>query len=610
MSGPLTQSMMRWLSLSEHLPALYRILKPTLREHRWHLIVVAALIPISTAMATLIPYLTKIAVDDYVLPALQGADATQQLDGLWTLAGFGFAAVVLGYLADALYVQVLQRVGQRLIAELRRIVYAHTLRLSRSYYDRNPVGSLLTRVTSDIEALGESLASNVLSMLVDLLKSAAFITVMFYMSWELTAVLLLGTPALVLVIRFFQARVRRSFFRARQALAEATGYLQEVLNGMKTVQLYNAETKVIRQYEARNRRFYNAQNDSNLYDALLFSVVEGITTFALALVLWHAARAALAGVLTLGTLVAFMEYIQRLFIPVRELSQQLAVLQRAMAALDHIGGLFSEPPDRAEPHSSVKEGSAAIPVFDNLSFRDVRFRYRPHGPEILRGINFELKRGRTMAIVGATGSGKSSLIRLLTRAHGGYEGSIELNEAPLTDYSLDILGRMISVVHQDVFLFHGSVAFNISLDRPGIDRKAIEQAAAYVHADAFIRALPGGYDFEVAHGGANLSSGQCQLIAFARAVAAQTEVMILDEATSSVDSVTEVTIEQALAQLYKDKTVIAIAHRLSTIRNADLIVVLDAGEIVESGDHETLMALEGHYHRLIRHATPATQPSH
>ena len=583
----------RRASLSRHLPELLRILRPGLMRHRKALLLVVALLPLSAAMAALIPYLTKLAIDDYVLPAVAASDPGPYLDSLFWLAALGFVAVVVGYVADALYVQIVQRTGQHLIAELRQSVYTRTLRLPRSYFDRHPIGSILTRVTSDIEALGEGLASNVLSMVLDLLKSFAFLAVMFYLSWQLTVVLLIGVPLLVLTIRFFQLRVRRAFFRARQALAEATGYLQETLNGMKTVQLYNAEAKVAAQYRRRNRKFYEAQNDSNLYDALLYSLVEGLTTFALALVLWYAAGASLAGAVSLGVLVAFMEYIQRLFVPVRELSQQLAVMQRAMAALDHIGSLFSEPLDEAESAPAL---TTPAPLrLDSVSFKGVRYRYSANSPEILRGIDFHLKRGETLAVVGASGAGKSSLVRLLTREYGGYEGRIEINGQSLDSISRDTLGALVSVVHQGVFLFHGSVAFNIGLGRPGVDREAIERAARYVNADGFIRALDGGYDFEVAHGGANLSAGQCQLISFARAVAAHTELIILDEATSSVDSMTEAAIEQALAKLFAEKTVIAIAHRLSTIRNADNILVLDQGRIVQQGNHRELMAQEGHY---------------
>lgn len=598
LSGGATAWLKRQRYLSAHLPALIEMLRPALRKERWPLLFVLMVLPVSAAMAALIPYLTQRAVDDHIMPAINAPDPGPYLESLAAIVWFGFVIVVAGYVADALYVQVLQRSGQRLIAALRTLVFARTLRLPRRYYDRHPTGTILTRVTTDIEALGESLAGNVLSLFVDFLKSMTFIVMMFYLSWRLTLVLLIGVPFLVFVIRYFQQRVRQAFFRARKALADATGYLQECLNGMKTVQLYNAEAKVIRQFEQRNRQFYIAQNDSNFYDALLFSLVEGITTFALALVLWYAAGATLEGLVTLGVLIAFMEYIQRLFVPVRELSQQLAILQRAMAALDHIGSLFSEPLDAAETNAAA---SAVLTRsrFESLHFKDVGFGYDEDAPRVIQHVNFELRQGETLALVGATGSGKSTITRLLTRGYGGFSGVIELNGVPLSSYSRAQLVRMVAVVHQDVFMFHGSIAFNIGLGRPDITQVQIEAAARYVHADEFVRNLDGGFDFVVAHGGANLSAGQCQLLSFARAVAADAELIVLDEATSAVDSVTESMIERALESLFADKTVIAIAHRLSTIRKADNILVMDGGAVMEAGNHQQLMRQDGYYRQLV-----------
>ena len=617
---------MRPLTLLARLPAQWRrfaregnaaavvaAMRPQLFRYRWRFAAVFALLPVSAGMAALVPYLTKVAVDDYLLPAVAAGELGALREPLLALVGLAAGVVVAGYVADALYVRIVQRTGHELLSALRETVYRRTLRLPRSYFDRNPIGSVLTRVTSDVEALGESLAGNALSLIADLLKTVAFLAMMFWLSWKATLILLAMLPVLLVVMDFFQRRVRSSFLWARRALSEATGYLQECLAGVKTVQLYAAEAKVLAAFERRNRRFYSAQNTSNLYDAMLYSLVEGLTSLGLAVVLWYSAGALLAGTMTIGVLVAFMEYIQRLFVPVRELAQQLAILQRALGALDHIGGLLAEPPDPAEPPDSEAPpepgrrapGAAAVPRFERLDLERVRFRYARHEPDVLRGIDLRVRRGETVAIVGATGSGKSSITRLIARAYGGYEGSIRLNGREITSFDADRIGRMVSVVHQDVFLFHGTVEFNITLGRR--ERAAAERAARQVQADEFIRALPGGYRFEVAHGGANLSAGQAQLISFARAVAADAELVVLDEATSSVDSMTEELIERALARLYETRTVIAIAHRLSTIRGADRIVVLDAGEVVESGTHDELVRRAGAYARLVGegvHGTP------
>ena len=589
-----------------HTAAVLEAMHPHFVAYRWRFAAVLALLPASAASAALVPYLLKVAVDDYLLPAVAAGDVEPWRAPLLALVVLASAVVALGYLADALYVRILQRTGHRLLAALRETVYRHTLRLPRSYFDRNPIGSVLTRVTSDVEALGESFAGNVLALFVDLLKTFAFLGMMFWLSWQATLVLLAMLPLLLVVMRFFQLRVRASFFLARQALSDATAYLQECLAGMKTVQLYAAEKKVHAAFERRNRRFYEAQNTSNFYDAMLYALVDGLTSLSLAVVLWYAAGALLTGVMTLGVLVAFMEYIQRLFVPVRELSQQLAILQRALAALDHIGGLLVEPLDPAETVPPIRKAAApadgprrtaGTSRFDRLDLEKVRFRYAPDGPEVLRGVDLSIRRGETVAIVGATGSGKSSIVRVATRAYGGYEGSVRVNGREVTTLDADEIGEIAAVVHQNVFLFPDSIAFNITLDRS--DRQTAIWAAKHVHIDEFICELPGGYDFKVAHGGANLSAGQAQLIAFARAVATRKDLIVLDEATSSVDSTTEEMVELALARLFETRTVIAIAHRLSTIREADRIVVLDAGRVVETGTHHELSARRGAYARLL-----------
>ncbi|MFI4982785.1 MAG: ABC transporter ATP-binding protein, partial [Nevskiales bacterium] len=304
--------------------AVWQLVRPMLFRQRFKLLIVVALIPVSTVMALLIPYLTKLAIDDAIVPAVAARDLEPYYPHLVSLVGIAIVVVLLGYLADAFYDSILQRSGQNLIADMRMEVYERTLRLPRSYYDTHPIGSVLTRVTSDMEALGESLATGVLSMFADVLKAAAFLGMMIALNWRLTLVLLAVIPVLGILIQFFQARIRRTFFVSRQALSEATGYLQECLAGMKTLQLFGAERKALEAFQARNKRFVDAQNSSNLYDAVMFSLVEGVTTLSLALVLWYAAGGLLAGTLTLGVLVAFMEYIQRMFVPVRELSQQVA----------------------------------------------------------------------------------------------------------------------------------------------------------------------------------------------------------------------------------------------------------------------------------------------
>ncbi len=593
------------------LGSLLREFWPLLARHRLRLLGALLVMPLSAVMATLVPYLTKVALDDYIVPAAQSGAVAQIYEPLAQLVALAAAVVIVGYLSDACYIALLQRTGQRLIADMREVVFRRTLHLPRSYFDTHPIGTILTRVTSDFEALGESLASGALTLVLDLLKSAAYLGIMFFLNWRLTLVLLILLPLLALLIRFFQSRIRNTFFVARQALSEATGYLQECLNGIKTIQLYSAEVAAVEKFKAKNYRFYRAQNRSNYYDALLFALVEGMTTLSMALILWYSAGELLEGVLTIGVLVAFLEYIQRLIVPLREFTQQVAVLQRSMAALEHIGGLFRVPPDPADVADAAPQptGVAGREPFHSLEFDDVRFRYRPDGPEILKGISFRLTRGQNLAIVGPTGSGKSTVIRLLTRAYGGYEGSIRLNGEELNTIPAARLSRLISTVHQGVFLYRGDFAFNIALAREGIDAERVARAARYVNAHTFIEQSPQGYRTAVVQGGANLSAGQAQLIAFARAVAGDTELIALDEATSSVDSMTEHLIQQAVGKLYRERTVIAIAHRLSTIRSADVILVVVQGKVVESGRHAELMAAGGTYAQLVGEMESAERES-
>ena len=559
---------------------------------KWIILGFAA-IPFTVGATLMLPWLVIRIVDEHLV--------------VGDFAGFipliiGTAAVVaIGYLADAVYTFSLQKSGQKAIYALRRDLFHHVLSLPRAFFDRRPVGVILTRITSDLESVGESLAAGVLSVFTDLLKTIALLGVLIYFSWRLTLIILLILPVIYFVSNFLRARLRYYYNLTREALAEATGYLQECLNGVKTVQLYAAELKAQRQYEEKTQRFLHAQSRSNFYDASLFSVIEGITSIAMALMIWYGAQEILDEKVTIGTLIGFINTLNRIFVPIREFTQQLSVFQRALSSLENVERLFREIPDVAREETGLSpQQLASLKNFEELVFEDVRFRYNVDSPYVLYGISFQIKRGDRTAIVGTTGSGKSTIIRLITRTYTNYEGSIRINGIELSKIPKTQLHQLIALLQQETYLFEESVSFNISLGRVHLQENDIKAAAQYVYADRFIELLPDRYDFRLLENGRNLSEGQARLIAFARAIAGKSDLMILDEATSSVDSVTENYIQRAIERIFQDKTVIAIAHRLSTIRHSSEILVVQDGRIVERGNHEQLIALDGAYAQLLQ----------
>ena len=350
--------------------------------------------------------------------------------------------------------------------------------------------------------------------------------------------------------------------------------------------------------------FYHAQSRSNLYDSALYSLIEGITTVSMGLIIWYGSKEILAATLTVGVLVGFISTLDKIFVPIRDFTSQMAAIQRAFAAFDHIEDIYQQDTESEDDVLMARLSSAEqaqLQGFDSVVFEQVSFRYSQTGPYVLRGVSFSLNKGDKIALVGSTGSGKSTILRLLTRTYVNYEGSIKLNGVELNRIPKPEVAKFFSLMQQEVFLFNESIEFNIGLQRETSEADFVRSAARYVYADAFIERLPGQYQFVLQGNGDNLSAGQAQLIAFARAIAGGSEVVMLDEATSSVDSVTEELIQKAIDHVFEDKTVIAIAHRLSTIAHSDQILVLDQGVIIERGTHAALMAEAGFYANLVRH---------
>lgn len=568
----------------------FRYLKP----YRSYVAVGIGLIPVSAACSILVPWLMMNIIDEQL--------SDGNFNGLMVWAGIFLLVVIVNYVADALFSFSLQTAALKAIRDVRQDMFTRILRFPRTYFDKTPMGVTLTRLTSDLEAISESFTQGLLGMLRDVIITVALLIFLFSISWRLTLVVMMIGPLVYAVTEYLRKRLRDSYLKARVILSQGTGYLQEVLSGIKTVQLYNAEKEVQQKYSIYTQGFFREQSKSNIYDAALFSCIEGITTLSMGLIIWYGSRELLATSITLGVLVGFIHTLDRIFVPIRDFTSQIASIQRTMAAFEHIEEVFEQPVEDEGENAPVldQEMRDSLHKFESVEFDNVRFRYSRNGPYVLKGVSFKLEKGHQLALVGSTGSGKSTILRLLTRTYDHYEGSIRLNGIELNRIPKSEVGKFFALMQQEVFLFNETISFNISMGQKHISEQDIANAARYVYADEFIESLPGNYNFLIKDNGSNLSAGQAQLIAFARAIAGGNEVIMLDEATASVDSVTEQLIQKAINQVFAEKTVIAIAHRLSTIQHSDQILVLDEGKIAEQGTHQSLLDQEGLYSNLVK----------
>jgi ATP-binding cassette subfamily B protein len=550
------------------------------------------MMPISVAANLLFPWLIIQVIDKHLTPG--------KYDGLMWLIAIMLAVLVVNYIADAFYTYCLRMTGQRAVFDIRMALFARILKLPRTYFDKTPTGVTLSRLTSDLEAIGESFVLGVLSLVKDSINTFAVLIFMFFINWQLAMLVLLVFPPVLMLTQYVRNRLREMYTITRSSLAKGTGFLQECLLGVKTVQLYGAEREVESKYHAYTEEFLRAQLKTNKYDATLFSIITGITTITIGLIIWYGAGEILAGVVSLGVLIAFINTLEKVFVPLRDFTSQIASIQRSFAAFEHIEELFVETlEEQGRTLLSEESLTDKLADFVSLEFKNVRFRYAGTGPYVLDDVSFMLKKGEQLALVGTTGSGKSTIIRIMNKAYMDYEGSILLNGIELSSIPKDSMLHLFSLMQQDVFLFEQNVRFNISLGDDEISDDAVVDAAEYVYAHDFILGLPSQYQFELKNSGSNLSAGQTQLISFARAVAQGGQVMMLDEATSSVDSITENLIQKAIGRLFEEKTVIAIAHRLSTIRHSDQILVMSQGKIVEQGNHQELLVMGSVYASLL-----------
>jgi ATP-binding cassette subfamily B protein len=532
------------------------------------------------------PYLTKVAIDRYIR---QGNAA-----GLDRVALLYLGALFLGFVVRFGQVFILQMTGQKVMMDLRREIYAHLQRLHVGFFDQNPVGRLMTRVTTDVDAVNELFTSGVVTVFGDLFTLFGIMGVMVAMNWKLALVTFSVIPLFFVVTNWFRAGSRATFREVRKWVARINAFLQENITGMPVVQLFRREARNREAFAAINRQHTDANLAQIFYYAVFYPAIELLAALATALIILYGGWRVIAGTLTLGALVAFIQYSERFWRPISDLSEKFNILQAAMASSERIFTLLDTEPKVVAPEKPVHLEK----VRGRVGFEKVTFGYQP-GTPVLQDIDFTVEPGKSVALVGATGAGKTSIISLLTRFYDVQQGRVTLDGVDVRALDPAQLRSSLALVLQDVHLFSGTIASNIRLGS-AIPDERVREAARAVHAHRFIEALPKGYETEVRERGATLSVGQKQLLSFARALAHDPRVLILDEATSSVDTETEGLIQDALKVLLQGRTAIVIAHRLSTIQHVDEILVLHKGRVRERGTHQELLAQRGLYWRLYQ----------
>ncbi len=609
---------------------LMRRLLKYLRPYKGRVALAVVLVIITAALGAAVPYFTKVVVDDYLVPGISGAmPAGEAMRGVEWIALLFFAVLVASFVLQVTEVLIMQLVGQRAMFDLRMEIFSHLQRLPMSFYDRSPVGRLVTRVTTDVDVIYELFASGVVTMLADFLTLVFIIGTMFALDWRLTLAALAVIPLIVGVTAMFRRSYRDANRRIRTAIARINSFLQEYISGVTVVQVFNRERRAARDFAQINDTHRNAYKDAILAHAIFYPAVEFLGVLAVAALLWFGGVRVLAGAVTLGIVVSFIQYVQRMFRPIQDLSEKYTILQSAMASSERIFKLLDEPvqqPGQAqELGQTVGQAQGPAPtappldttallkprrmpahVRGEIEFRNVWFAYTAGDAKnpsaepdwVLRDVSFRLAPGQTAAIVGHTGAGKTTIIQLLLRFYDVQRGQILLDGIDIRELDVHDLRRHFGIVLQDPFLFTGTLESNVRLGTDSITREDVRRALDEVRLGALVDAL--GLEAPVSERGATFSVGQRQLISFARALAHNPRFLILDEATSSVDTQTELLIREALDRLLTGRTAIVIAHRLSTIQRADQIVVLHKGRLREQGSHQELLAARGIYYRLYQ----------
>jgi len=566
---------------------LMRRLLAYIRPYRRSALLAIICLFLGSLLSVVQPYLTKLAIDRYI--------RNHNIAGLNWIAIAFIVSIILVFALSFSETWLINLMGQKIMRDLRMEIFKHLQCMDVSFFDRNPVGRLMTRVTADVDALNELFTAGVISVFEDVFVLSGIIISLFLLNYKLALAITAILPLLVLVTFLFKIKVRDSFRRVRTAIARINAFLQENITGAAVVQLFCQEKKQYGRFRIINKEHLDANIQGIFYYAIFFPLLELISALAIAIIIWYGGLQALAGALTLGTLVAFIQYSDRFFRPISDLSEKYTILQAAMAASERIFSLLDTEPSIA----SRKAPNALAVQKGSIEFRGVHFSYTP-GEPVLKDISFSVAPGEKVAVVGATGAGKSTIISLLSRFYDVQQGAILVDGEDIRNFDLQGLRKSIGIVLQDVFLFSGSVSENIRLGNAAISDEQVAKAAETVHAAQFIRKLDGQFAAVLGERGASLSVGQKQLLAFARALAYDPKILILDEATSSIDTETELLIREALEKLMAGRTSIVVAHRLSTVQNADRIIVLHHGRIREMGTHQELLRLKGLYWKLYQ----------
>jgi len=568
---------------SDLIRRLYFFFKP----YRWWALLAIVLTLTAAFLATVRPKLTQVAVDDYM--------AVGDVEGLfWIITLLGFA--LLGeFIILVLNTYLTRWFGQGALYGLRNAVFKKIQSLHVQFFDKNPIGRLITRTTNDIEALSELLSDGIVNMIGDLFRIFFILYFMLAMSWELTIISILVLPILFYSTFWFKGKVRVAFLNVRDQIARLNSFVQEHINGMAIVQLFNREKKEKEKFESINAEHRKAHINTIFYFSIFWPIVEVLASFAMALVVWYGGASALMGHVTFGVLLAFIQYVRQFFQPIRGLSEKYNTLQSALASSERVFDVLDTPKEVLDSKTSI----AKAKFEGEIEFKNVVFRYNKDEEVIIDDVSFKAEPGELLAVVGATGAGKTTLINLLLRFYDIQEGEILIDGNDIRDFSLENLRSHFGLVLQDNALFSGTILDNITLGNKNISREQVIKAAKEVEAHHFIKKLPRGYDYTLRERGASLSVGQKQLICFVRAMVYDPKILILDEATSSVDSETEQLVSKACDKMMKGRTSIVIAHRLSTIQGADKILVMHKGKIRETGKHNQLIKKEGGIYKKL-----------